>query len=196
MPSINWDTVATSAVTALVVTLAVEYAAKPWLEARKERILGALRSRRELSAAITGVALPAAFLSIDMPKDAKGEVRESLLAERKRQYERLRDQAQALVDSMDRHASTFFGPSMNLVITYISTVQGVMLSTRTRHDKARLIHDLSKQIAMVLDGRWWQAPARMRAMWELDRLAKGSQEQGGDGEPEPVNGRQEIASAT
>ncbi|WP_410819836.1 hypothetical protein [Micromonospora sp. 050-3] len=194
MPSINWDTVATSAVTALLVTLAVEYAAKPRLEARKERILGALRSRRELSAAITSIALPAAFLCIDMPKDVTGETRDSLLAERKRQYERLRDQAQVFVDSMDRHAGTFAGPPMKLVMSYIGTVQGVMLSSRTRHEKARLIHDLSKQIAMILDGRWWQTPARVRAMWELDRLVKRSQDQGGD--EEPVSERREIASAT
>jgi hypothetical protein len=194
MPSINWDTVATSAVTALLVTLAVEYAAKPRLEARKERILGAHRSRRELSAAITSIALPAAFLSIDMPKDVTGEARDSLLAERKRQYERLRDQAQVLVDSMDRHAGTFPGPPMRLVMSYIGTVQGVMLSARTRHDKARLIHDLSKQIAMILDGRWWQTPARVRATWELDRLVKRTQDQGGD--EEPVSDRRETARAT
>jgi hypothetical protein len=194
MPSINWDTVATSAVTALLVTLAVEYAAKPRLEARKERILGAHRSRRELSAAITSIALPAAFLAIDLPRDVMGEVRDSLLAERKRQYERLRAQAEALVDSMDRHAGTFPGPPMKLVMSYISTVQGVMLSTRTRHDKAGLIHELSKQIAMILDGRWWQTPARVRAVWELDRLVKRSQDQGG-GE-EPVNVRPEAAEAT
>jgi hypothetical protein len=168
----------------------VEYAAKPRLEARKERILGALRSRRELSAAITSIAMPAVFLSIDMPKDATGEIRDHLLAERKRQYERMRDQAQALVDSMDRHAGTFSAQAMKLVMSYISTVQGVMLSTRTRHDKARLVHDLSKQIAMILDGRWWQTPARVRAVWELDRLVKRSQDHDGD---EAVGERQEMS---
>lgn len=45
MPSINWDTVSTAGATALVVTLAVEYVAKPRLEARKEAILDALWRR-------------------------------------------------------------------------------------------------------------------------------------------------------
>jgi hypothetical protein len=40
MPMINWDTVVTSAATALVVTLVIEYFAKPGLEARKSGFLG------------------------------------------------------------------------------------------------------------------------------------------------------------
>ncbi|MFF4875395.1 MULTISPECIES: hypothetical protein [unclassified Micromonospora] len=67
-----------------------------------------------------------------------------------------------------------------------------MLSTRTRHHKARLIHDLSKQIAMILDGRWWRTAARVRVVWELDRLVKRSQDQ--DGDEEPVGERQEKAA--
>ncbi|MEU4775535.1 hypothetical protein [Micromonospora sp. NPDC023644] len=49
--SINWDTVATSvvaaALTAVFVTLAIEYFAKPRLEARKERILQYHKARRD-----------------------------------------------------------------------------------------------------------------------------------------------------
>jgi hypothetical protein len=42
-----WTEVWVSALVAVVVTLAIEYAAKPHLEARKERILNAARERRE-----------------------------------------------------------------------------------------------------------------------------------------------------
>jgi len=49
--SINWDTVVTSvlasALTAVFVTLAVEYLAKPRLEARKERFLQYHKTRRD-----------------------------------------------------------------------------------------------------------------------------------------------------
>ncbi|MGY3520203.1 hypothetical protein ACVMYR_28250 [Micromonospora sp. PTRAS2] len=180
MPTINWDTVATAAATAVFVTLAVEYAAKPRLEARKERILAAGKSRRALSAAITSIAIPAAFLSVDLPKEMRGDVREAVRAERRRQYERMREQAQRLVDGADEHVGTFLGRSIPMVMSYITTVHGIMLSARTRHDKAQMIYDLSKQMGMVLDGRWWQMPARVRALWELERLVKRSQEQGED----------------
>lgn len=177
MPSINWDTVATSAITALTVTLATEYVAKPRLEARKERILAALRSRRELSAALTAIALPAAFLAVDMPTDAEPQARDSLRAERRRQYERMRDQAQTLMDNMDRHASTFHSMPMKLVMEYIGTVHGVMLSARTQHDKAKYIHNLSLQMALILDGRWWQIVARLRALQKFQQMVEQSREQ-------------------
>jgi hypothetical protein len=177
MPSVNWDTVATSAATALIVTLGIEYAAKPRLEARKERVLAALRSRRELSAALTAVSLPAAFLTMDIPKDAEPQVRETLKAERQRQYERMREQAQAMTDSMDRHASTFHSMPMKIVMSYIGTVQGIMLSARTRHDKAKLIFELSQQMALILDGRWWQAVARVRALQRFHELVAESEKQ-------------------
>lgn len=53
MHSISWLTLLASAGVALVVTLLVEYLAKPWLEARKDRILDNNRGKRK---AIKGVA--------------------------------------------------------------------------------------------------------------------------------------------
>ncbi|MFI7573909.1 hypothetical protein [Micromonospora sp. NPDC049497] len=176
MPSINWDTVATSAVTALIVTLGIEYAAKPRLEARKERILAAHRSRRELSAALTAIGLSATFLSIDIPKDADQQSRETLRVERQRHYDRLREHAQAMADNMDRHAGMFYSGPMKVVMSYIGTAQGIMLSQRTRHDKAQQILDLTGQMALILDGRWWQVVARVRALWKFQELVQRSQE--------------------
>ncbi|SCL21407.1 hypothetical protein GA0070616_2292 [Micromonospora nigra] len=177
MPSVNWDTVATAATTALIVTMGTEYAAKPRLEARKERITTALRSRRELSAALIAICLPATFLTLDIPKEAEPQVRETLKAERQRQYERMRQQVQAMTDSMDRHASTFHSMPMKIVMSYIGTVQGAMLSARTRHDKAKLILELSQQMALILDGRWWQAVARVRALQRFHELVVESEKQ-------------------
>ncbi|EWM67010.1 MULTISPECIES: hypothetical protein [unclassified Micromonospora] len=179
MPFVNWDIVATSAATALIVTLGIEYAAKPRLEARKERILAALRSRRELSAALTAVSLPAAFLSMDIPREAESQVRETLKEERWRQYERMRQQAQAMTDSMDRHAGTFHSMPMKIVMSYIGTMQGILLSARTRHDKAKLVFELSQQMALILDGRWWQAVARVRVLQRFHELVAESEKQTG-----------------
>jgi hypothetical protein len=46
MHSISWPTLLASAVVALATTLLVEYLAKPWLEARKDRILDKGRQHR------------------------------------------------------------------------------------------------------------------------------------------------------
>jgi hypothetical protein len=67
VPSINWDTVSTAGATALVVTLVVEYVAKPRLEARKEAILDALRSRREVQALVLRMTVAAQRYAEDMP---------------------------------------------------------------------------------------------------------------------------------
>lgn len=47
-----WQTPLISAGTALVVTLLVEYAAKPWLEVRKDRILNERRAHRDYRIAL------------------------------------------------------------------------------------------------------------------------------------------------
>jgi hypothetical protein len=180
MPSINWDTVTTSAVTALLVTLAVEYAAKPRLEVRKERILAAHRTRREVPEMIAAIAISAGtFLAVSEPKGMKGDERDAFITERNRQYERLRIRVQDAADNIDRHGRTFTDRPMMLVMGFIGTAQGIMLSTRTRHDKARMVYDMSRQAATALDGRWW--PARTRASWELQRLVEASQEPGDRG---------------
>ncbi|MEU5554301.1 hypothetical protein ABZ738_31470 [Micromonospora sp. NPDC047793] len=184
MPSINWDTVATAAATAIFVTLAVEYAAKPRLEARKERILAVHRSRRELAVAVRGIAVTSAFLALDLPKDAAGDVRAQLLAERARKHEQMRDQAQAMFDVGDSHAATYPGWVMESVMSYITTVQGVMLSARTQHDKACLIRDLSQHMAVIVDARILRPLAFMNARAGLDALVAKTHER--DGEPNPV----------
>jgi hypothetical protein len=43
---VHWTPILSSAVTAVFVTLLVEYLAKPRLEARKDRILEGMRARR------------------------------------------------------------------------------------------------------------------------------------------------------
>ena len=48
MSHVLWASIAASAVVAAVITLVIEYLAKPWLEARKERILEEIRRRRTL----------------------------------------------------------------------------------------------------------------------------------------------------
>lgn len=186
MPSINWDTVATAAATAAIVTLVVEYAAKPRLEARKERILAAHRSRRELSIAIRGICVTAAFLGIDMPKDAVGAARTKLLAERARKYEQMCEQARRMFDLVDAHAATYPGWMMEAVMSYIGNMQGVMLSARTQHAQARLVQDLSRHAAGLVDARMTHPISFMNARSELELLIRSIQESGDGSAPVPA----------
>lgn len=53
----------TAAITALFTTLVVEYLAKPWLDARKERIVEAHRERREVQRGLTRLAMGMGIIS-------------------------------------------------------------------------------------------------------------------------------------
>ncbi|MFG1849612.1 hypothetical protein [Micromonospora carbonacea] len=189
MPTINWDTVATAAATAMFVTLAVEYAAKPRLEARKERILDGLRSRNELVSAIANVSVPAGLLTLDIPKEASADVRQNLLEERRRQYERLRNLVQSMQDNAVRHVKTYPVRWRGFALRYIACVQGVMLSARTQHRKAELIMELSIQMVTILEGRWWRPMPVVRAAQKLDQVIRETEEpaEKPSGDP-PVSG--------
>jgi hypothetical protein len=78
VPSINWSTVWTAGATALFVTLAIEYVAKPRLEARKEQILDALRARGEVKALVTRMSFAAMRYVQDLPDGVDSQLRAGL----------------------------------------------------------------------------------------------------------------------
>ncbi|MCG5462889.1 hypothetical protein MED01_001001 [Micromonospora sp. MED01] len=172
MANINWDTVATSVAAAVFTTLAIEYTAKPWLEARKDRILEGMRGRRELLATIIKIALPAAFLTEHLPPSTPADMRQRLLEGRRQQYEVMRDQIQHLFENTGRYGGLYPGPVRDLVIRYILCIQGLAWSRRTQNDQARIVRALTAELALVLDGPRRHAPARLRAMRELDKLIR------------------------
>ncbi|WP_327591387.1 hypothetical protein OHA25_60670 (plasmid) [Nonomuraea sp. NBC_00507] len=165
--SINWSTVATSALTALIVTLGVEYLAKPRLEARKERILDALRARRELLTSLTVMAVAADAVRTKIPHGIDATVRERLVVERTRQYDRLRDEAQRLGDTLPRYVSVFVGPVRTLLVSYASTTWGLLLSAQAQYQQAETIYEMTQQLATVLDGPRWRPHARVAALIRL-----------------------------
>lgn len=171
---INWNTVLTSVVTAIVVTLLVEYAAKPRLEARKERILDIVRARRELGAALIPIAQAADMLLADPLaeplKDAPRELREKFRAERQRGYDRMQGQIQQLMDNVGRYAGCYPSLHMNLVMRFVMCAWGVMISLRTQHEQARIIKALVEQMATALEPSLWRPLAWKRAHDETMRL--------------------------
>jgi hypothetical protein len=153
MPMINWNTVVTSAVTALVVTLVIEYFAKPGLEARKERILGLLRSRRELLAVIAKLTLAAKMYGEDLPPDAPRDLQQAWGAERNRHFADLEQQSRQLHDDLARYAYGYPRQLDDVLLGYANTVQGIMLSMRPRHRKAQLIAELGIPVATALEAQ-------------------------------------------
>lgn len=152
VPSIAWDTVATAGATAVFVTLAVEYLAKPGMEARKERILEDARLRRDLVTAIMDLTLSASFLLIDIPPEASAEVKQSLRDERRRHYERMSARINALHDDAGRYARAYRGVKRDAVFLYLNCVKGVVLSPRTRHRQAEVVRSLAEPVAQILEG--------------------------------------------
>jgi hypothetical protein len=194
MPMINWDTVVTSGATAVVVTLAIEYFAKPRLEARKERILGLLRARRELLSVITRLTLAAKMYGEELPAAAPQDLQRAWRDERSRHYETLQDQSRQLLDDVSRYAHAYPRQLDDVLIGYVTTVHGIMLSMRPRHRKAAHIADLGIPIATALEvpPRWkiWSIARMISAQQQVRRILTKIQ----DDSVAPTSTRAEAAS--
>ncbi|GAA3129139.1 hypothetical protein JOF29_007321 [Kribbella aluminosa] len=171
MPAINWNTVATSAATAIIVTLAIEYLAKPRLEARKERILGVIRTRQEVLAVITKLSIVAKMYGDDLPATAPLDLQRRVKVERDRLYKVLEDQSRHLMDDVARYAGVYRGPLRDILIEYTGAVHGVMLSMRPRQRKAAHLAQLGKPIATAPEvPPRWQVRALVRMVLALRQV--------------------------
>jgi hypothetical protein len=176
VPPIDWGTVWQATVTAVLVTLLIEYLAKPRLEARKARVLDALAARRELAASLVSVGLAAGFLKEAVPPPGEGISREPILLERARQLQQLRERTQALYDNAGRYASVYPGPARDRVVNFIFTTWGVVMSQRTTQRKAELVTDLVRTMAVIVDARPWAPLRYARAMERLETQLCAAQE--------------------
>jgi hypothetical protein len=170
MPTINWDTVVTSGATAVFVTLAIEYLVKPRLEARKDRFLGVLRARRELLAVITKLTLEAKMYGEELPANAPPDLQRAWRDERTRHYEALQSESRQLLDNVARYAHAYPRQLDDVLIGYVTTVHGIMISMRPRHRKAAHVAALGIPLAMALE-----VPPGWR-IWSLVRMGLAQQE--------------------
>lgn len=167
MSDINWDSVATAGATAALVTWAFEYLAKPRLEARKERILDAYRSRRELTSSLLSVAACATrYIAISSVEDPVA----SMAAERDRQFQRMIDLSKEMLDGAERHAGTWgnFGAG---TVTGLVTALYVRL-TITEDDKRLETAERVKELSLLAftgfnHPRLWELPSCLRAHMKL-----------------------------
>jgi hypothetical protein len=179
--SIAWNTVQTAAATALLVTLVIEYAAKPQLEARKERHLEALRTQRRFESLLVDLALAAGvYITDDTTADGDAVVRGKLQAERARQYDRMQHLITELFDNLGKFASSYpLAPWRDDMLLVGTTMHGILMSARSRHRQAQLIAELTGLSSRIFCQRQlWKAADLRMARIELRALVAQTQEPG------------------
>jgi hypothetical protein len=167
--AIEWRTVATAVVTAVLVTLVVEYLVKPGLEARKEGHLTTARNRRALLVAILDLAMAAQIVSAELPGEAAWALQRAFREERERHYGRLRTLAMEMFDNLGRYAQAYPWPYRDEPVAFVMCLYGVMISTRPKRRQAEIILGLAQVAARVFD-----PSIRRPSEWQLARaqLAK------------------------
>jgi hypothetical protein len=161
--SINWDTVQTAAATAVFVTLIVEYFAKPRLEARKERHLETLRTRRTFITGVAELAMAANLLTLDLPNDAERKLQRNFQEERDRQYARMCARVVDMFDGVGKYAAAYREPVMSELFAYVMCLYGVVISTRSKRRQAEIIKELGPAAVAVFEPSRWRPLAFMNA---------------------------------
>jgi hypothetical protein len=154
---------------AVLVTLAMEYVVKPVLEARKDRVLGALREQRELLAVTLELSMAARALLLEIPATADREVRESFRSERERQYGRIQGLVRRLFDGVSGYAAAYPGEVRDLAIEYVMCLHCLTMSRRSRQAQAELIVSLAGPATRVFEPRLWPLRVRPGTVAELRR---------------------------
>jgi len=142
-------TVIVAAVTSGVVTLVIEYLAKPRLEARKERLLAILRARQDLRRLMLRIGVTAQRLNHPrLPATVVGEPRTRMLAQDERSAEVLAADVATLSDTVIEPLYNWPSRAGRMLFTYVGIVNGIVMSERTRAKKGELI---ATSIAPVID---------------------------------------------
>jgi hypothetical protein len=153
------------------MTVFVEFAVKPRLEARKERILTAHRDRQRLYERLTTIGIAAARLYYDrLPREVRAEVRQALRGEDQRALATIDEQTRQLVDELGQAAGTYAWRIKYLVIGNAALVRGWSLSERTAAEKGWLIAEFTTPMMGYLAGSGWLPVRRGRYLRELCAL--------------------------
>jgi hypothetical protein len=160
----GFDTVLVSALTSAGVTLAIEWMAKPRLEARKERILDRSRARREIIRQLSIMVIKGASLnSADMSTLSAPERR---LMQAK--LDEMRDEviaAARTIESLFPTVARKTDPQIRDVMTYtIGMAQGIAMSEKLRSQAGAEIVAISSLALDLYYARWWQARKRRKLL--------------------------------
>ncbi|WP_117214942.1 hypothetical protein [Allorhizocola rhizosphaerae] len=159
------NAIVASVITAVITTLVVEYAAKPRLEVRKDRILRRRRAHEALGAKNIDLAIWAQYVMLELPKELTGETRENVLADKRRAYERMRTIIEELSDDIGMHAS-YHPPARGLMVEYLAHLRGVTLASVSWTRKAEAIYKVAEPMA------WLLTPPPVWQVWKLHGVAR------------------------
>jgi hypothetical protein len=168
MNDVDASTILTAAITSAFVSLGIEWAAKPRLEARKERILQGHRAREAFRRDVIQVSVRAAKLNQPWPRSGTEEQRRALRDEKQRIYEQMEAATQTIADTVADYCLTYPTARIrNLISWYAAVVHGIVISDRTQADQAAIVRELSESLYDMLFVRWWHLLHRERQMREL-----------------------------
>ncbi|GIH21350.1 hypothetical protein Raf01_95220 [Rugosimonospora africana] len=167
-------TVAVAALTSGIVALVIEYAAKPWLEVRKERILDRLRARDDLRKKLLNIVMLAKMLDHDrLPSAIPATARSRMLAQQERFYQQLVAEVEQLMPAMTSGAITYVSPIISRLYSYAGIINGIMLSERTRAEKGRVVVEATEPLLSYLSSRWFRPIQRLRSWFKVDAFLRG-----------------------
>jgi hypothetical protein len=158
-----FDTILISACTSAGVALAIEWSAKPGLEARKERILERHRAQREIARQLKVIVSIAGSLSSDLPATLSD-------SERRRVMRWLQDRRAEVVQAGQAIDAASIDTALNMnhrlravVARTAGLAQGIALSDKVRQDASRELHVAAGlALDLYLLPRW-----RFRRRWQL-----------------------------
>lgn len=132
----NLTTILVSAGTSVLVTLLIEFFAKPYLEARKDRILDRYRAQRTVQTACGHILAVASALATS-PRMSSQEEQRILNEEFNRLRQELYEQAEKVKGALMSHGYAMTDLERNTLAKYCSVVQGLSISQKLRSDMAR-----------------------------------------------------------
>jgi hypothetical protein len=143
MTGVNLAGLLVAALVSALVALGVEWAAKPRLEARKERILSRHRARNEVWRCLDDILLAAGALkmSTQADDDETRAVRDGIVP------------ATRALEAAFRELMPFTKSDVvGVVASYTGFVRGVMASDRSWQDKGALLFTWTPKIMDILGG--------------------------------------------
>jgi hypothetical protein len=173
------STILTSAAVSGAVAIGIEWIVKPRMDARKERILNDIGSRRKFENNLLRLRIASGMWArYEYPPNMSEEAKGIIDAERERAFQQIGDATRDLIDDLGFYALTYVGvriPRLNTTIPemisrYAFAVRGVYLSKRAYKDKAQIIEELTMPIYAYLFGKRWHPVRRTKAMLEIPNV--------------------------
>lgn len=167
-------TILVSAITSALVTLAIEWLAKPRLEARKERILALHHARRVFEKNVVTVLGNSAKLSTDaasqLPRDISVELHRTIREEINRSATRVEDTTREMVDNLADYLLTYpTDRTRNLISRYVYIARGIAMSSRTQVEKGEILKEIMGPLYTWLFVRR-RPVSRVRAVLEIPKI--------------------------